>query len=54
MTKRGAASRPMSEAEIRSAFYDDGLSVVQIASKARRQNGIGRAEVRRILFGETA
>lgn len=42
---------PMSEDEMRE-LWRAGDPLASIASKARLRNGIGRREVRRVIFGE--
>ncbi len=48
-----AKAPPLTADEMRE-MRRDGQSVAAIAEAARRRNGIGRADVRRILFGEAA
>lgn len=48
-----AKAPPLSAEELRR-LRGDGLSVATIAGMAYRRNGIGRAQVRAILFGDAA
>jgi hypothetical protein len=49
----GKSRQPaLSDAEMRQ-MWKTGDPLSEIAAKARKRNGIGRADVRRIIFGGT-